>query len=108
VHRSGGIGKQRYEEALARLDKWAARAPNLFRTNSSGATTARAVMVFKSVDAEIRKLTSGKATLDDIARELASHGGEVGLERLQTAARKVAGQPLQSLDRHALSNRRKE
>jgi predicted metalloprotease with PDZ domain len=108
VHRSGGIGKQRYEEALARLDKWAARAPNLFRTNSSGATTARAVMVFKSVDAEIRKLTSGKATLDDIARELASHGGEVGLERLQAAARKVAGQPLQSLDRHALSNRRKE
>lgn len=108
LHRSGGIGKQRYEEALARLDKWAVQAPDLFRANSSGATTARAVMVFKGVDAEIRKLTSGKASLDDVARELASHGGEVSLERLQTVARKVAGQPLQSLARRTLSNRPKK
>jgi predicted metalloprotease with PDZ domain len=108
LHRSGGIGKQRYEEALARLDKWAVQAPDLFRANSSGATTARAVMVFKGVDAEIRKLTSGKASLDDVARELASHGGEVSLERLQTVARKVAGQPLQSLERRMLSNRPKK
>lgn len=105
LHRSGGIGKQRYEEALARLGEWARRAPNLFQASSSGATTARAVMVFKSVDSEIRSLTAGKASLDDVARQLAQSGGEVTLERLQTIARQVAGQPLESLDRRTLSGR---
>ena len=103
LRRSGGIGKQRYEEAMQRLDKWGRRTINLFDAKSSGATTARAVMVMRDADAEIRALTKGKASLDDVARDLAAQGGEVTLDRLQSAAQKFAGKPLKSLDRGVLS-----
>ncbi|HKE96278.1 MAG TPA: hypothetical protein VKB34_18355 [Povalibacter sp.] len=108
LRRSGGIGQQRYDEAMRRLGEWARRTPNLFKASSSGATTARAVMVFKAADAEIRHLTGGRASLDDVARALAAQHEEVTLELLQTQAQKVAGQPLKSLEREALQNMRTE
>lgn len=104
LRRSGGIGKQRYEEALRRLQQWSKRSPNLFDSQSSGATTARAVIALKLVDDEIRLATSGRASLDDVARELAHRGGTVDLQTLQSTAQKIAGQPLKSLERKALMN----
>ncbi|MFL6576614.1 MAG: hypothetical protein ACJ8MR_08355, partial [Povalibacter sp.] len=103
LRRSGGIGKQRYDEALRRLREWAQRTPSLFEQSSSGATTARAVIALKSADDEIRRVSAGKASLDNVARELATKGGEVSLERLQSVAAKVAGRPVTSLDRAVLS-----
>ena len=41
--------------------------------------------------------TGGKASLDDVARKLASERGTVSLVRLQKAAQEVAGRPLRSL-----------
>ncbi len=105
LHRSGGIGQQRYEEAMRRMQEWARRSPSLFVDGSSGATTARAVIALKAVDKEIRSVTSGKASLDDVARELAAGRGEVSLERLQKIATKIAGRPLKSLERSTLSQR---
>lgn len=103
LRRSGGISMQRYEEAMQRLATWGARQPNLFSKQSSGAQTARAVIVLKAADDEIRRLTKDRASLDDVARELANRRGEVSLELLQSIAKKIAGQPLQSLDRKQLS-----
>jgi predicted metalloprotease with PDZ domain len=103
LRRSGGIGKQRYDEALRRLRQWAQRTTSLFDKSSSGATTARAVIALKAADDEIRTATRGKASLDNVARELAAKGGEVTLERLQTLAAQVAGRPVSALDRAALS-----
>lgn len=103
LRRSGGISKLRYEEALQRLAEWGAREPDLFAKQSSGAQTARAVIVLKATDDEIREFTRGRASLDDVARELASQHGEVGLELLQSVAQKVAGKPLRSLDRKKLA-----
>jgi hypothetical protein len=103
LRRSGGIGKQRYDEALRRLRQWAQRTTSLFDKSSSGATTARAVIALKAADDEIRTATRGKASLDNVARELAAKGGEVTLERLQTLAAQVAGHPVAALDRAALS-----
>jgi predicted metalloprotease with PDZ domain len=108
LRRTGSIGKQRYEESLASLARWAQRSPNLFAASSSGATTARAVLVFKDCDDEIRSATQGKASFDDVARQLAQGaretGGEVNLESLQAAAARVAGQPLNALKRERLMN----
>ncbi len=103
LHRSGGVSQRRYDEAIQRLETWGRRTINLFDAKSSGATTARAVIVMKEADAEIRSLTKGKASLDDVARELAVHGGEITLQRLQSTAQKVAGKPLRSLERTKLS-----
>jgi hypothetical protein len=100
---SGGIGQRRYEQAMESMQRWAARAPSLFVKTSNGATTARAVLVFQRADAEIRKLTNNAASLDDVARKLATERGEVTLTRLQALAQQVAGKPLQSLQREHLS-----
>lgn len=103
LRQSGGISQKRYEQAMDWMRKWAVRAPTLFAESSNGATTARAVLVFQGVDAEIRKTTNGAASLDDVARKLAAERGEVSLARLQEVARQVAGKPLRSLQRDQLT-----
>jgi hypothetical protein len=103
LRRSGGIGRSRYEEAIDRMAAWAKKSPSVFARESSGANTARAVIAFREVDAEIRKVTDGRASLDDVADALSRDRGEVNLERLQDAARKAAGRDLQSLRRAHLS-----
>lgn len=103
LRRSGGVGQKRYEQAMNNLKKWARRAPTLFGKSSSGPTTARAVLVFQQVDAEIRSLTGGAASLDDVARKLAADRGEISLIQLQEIAQQVAGKPLQSLQRERLT-----
>jgi predicted metalloprotease with PDZ domain len=103
LRRSGSISAQRHKEALHRLGRWAQRSTTLFAKNSTGATTARAVMALRAADAEIRGATGGKASLDDVARKLAGERGMVSLVRLQKAAQEVAGRPLHSLEREQLS-----
>lgn len=102
LRRSGSIGAARYRESVAGLDKWARRAPTLFEHQSNGPTTARAVIVMRRVDAEIREATAGKASLDDVSRKLAAERGKVSLARLQKTAQEVAGRPLRSLEREQL------
>lgn len=103
LRRSGGIGQKRYEQAMDNQKKWAQRAPTLFAKSSTGPTTARAVLVFQQVDAEIRSLTGGAASLDDVARKLAADRGEISLAELQQIAQQVAGKPVQSLQRERLT-----
>src|SRR4030095_15812776 len=103
LRRSGSISEQRYKQALRHLSQWAQRSTTLFGSYSNGATTARAVVALRAADAEIRSVTGGKASLDDVARKLASERGTVSLVRLQKAAQEVAGRPLHSLEREQLS-----
>lgn len=102
LRRSGGISQRRYQQALDALEHWGRRGGTLFAPHSSGPRTARAVLSLKAVDAEIRKLTGGKASLDEVARRLAAERGTVSLARLQECAREVAGGPLRSLEREQL------
>jgi hypothetical protein len=88
---------------VRRLAQWAKRSTTLFGTHSDGATTARAVLAMRAADAEIRSATEGKASLDDVARKLASEHGTVSLVHLQKVAQEVAGRPLRSLEREQLS-----
>ena len=103
LRRSGSISEQRYKQALKHLSLWAKRAPTLFVRQSTGPTTARAVLALRAADAEIRSATAGKASIDDVARRLASEHGTVSLVRLQKTAQEVAGRPLRSLEREQLS-----
>ncbi|HKU16211.1 MAG TPA: hypothetical protein VJQ52_17585 [Steroidobacteraceae bacterium] len=103
LRRSGSISEQRHKQALRRLAQWARRSPTLFASHSDGATTARAVIALRAADAEIRGATSGKASIDDVARKLASERGTVSLVRLQKAAHEIAGRPVRSLEREQLS-----
>jgi predicted metalloprotease with PDZ domain len=103
LRRSGGIGRNRYQEAMERMARWARQSPSVFANASSGANTARAVIAFSAADAEIRKASGGRTSLDDVAQALARERGEVNLERLQAAARKAAGRDVEALQRARLS-----
>jgi len=102
LRRSGGISARRFKEATALQGTRGQRAPDLFVSASTGAVTARAVSVMLAVDTEIREATRGKASLDDVARELAQQRGEVSLSQFQSLAAKAAGRPVRALDRAAL------
>ena len=102
LRRSGGIGRARYEAALERMTDWARRSPNVFTQQSTGASTARAAIALRAADLEIRATSSGRASLDDVASDLAKRGGEVTLERLQRAAREAAGKEVLALTRQRL------
>ncbi|MFO7305143.1 MAG: hypothetical protein C0P74_006450 [Gammaproteobacteria bacterium] len=102
LRRSGGISERRYVQALDNLARWAQRSPTLFTRHSSGPTTARAVLVFVAADREIRKLTNGQKSLDDVARALAKDRGEVSLARLQETTAKVVGRPISTFERKNL------
>lgn len=105
LRRSGGISRNRYDDAMERLAEWSERAGNLFVENSSAARTARGVLVLKAADSEIRASSGGRASLDDVARELAAQRKEVSLELLQSIAEKHAGRPVRALDRSRLLQR---
>jgi hypothetical protein len=102
LRRAGSISRQRYEETLRKLGEWGENSPELFTKSASGPQTARAVIVLNSADQEIRRATNNKASLDDVARELAARGEEVSLDLLQSIAAKFARRPVLSLDRSRL------
>lgn len=97
LRRSGGISEIRYQEAMDKLMKWGQKAPTLLVKRSSGPVTARATSVIMTLDKEIRAASGGKASIDDVARELARTRGEVTLDRFRALSEKVAGQPVKTL-----------
>ncbi|MFS1525841.1 hypothetical protein ACL7TT_17305 [Microbulbifer sp. 2304DJ12-6] len=97
LRRSGGISEIRYQEAMDKLMEWGQKAPTLLVKRSSGPVTARATNVIMTLDKEIRAVSGGKASIDDVARELARTRGEVTLDRFRALSEKVAGQPVKTL-----------
>lgn len=103
MRRSGTLSKSRYESGLEKLEKWAADVGPLETDRSSGKRTARAVLVMKSLDAELRKRSGGEFDLDDVARQLSMDGEPVSIERLRALAAGFAGGPVKSLAPERLS-----
>ncbi|WP_445366089.1 hypothetical protein ACJJJB_08980 [Microbulbifer sp. ANSA001] len=97
LRRTGGISEDRYREAMDKLARWGKKAPSLLVRRSSGPVTARAAVVMLELDNEIRKASGGKASIDNVARELASTRGEVTLERFRELSEQAAGQPIKTL-----------
>jgi len=92
LRRSGTISDKRYTRAKADLAAWATNATELCKGSSTGATTALAVGVFSELDKEIRKLSAGTATLDDVTRRLVLTDGRVDLAQLTMIASEIAGE----------------
>ena len=97
LHRSGSISESRYTQARKDLTEWSKDSATLCRPISSGATTARAVMRFVALDAEIRKHTDGGASLDDLTRALWRIEEDIGLGTLTRLAEEIAGRKLDAL-----------
>ncbi|MFA0812020.1 hypothetical protein [Microbulbifer epialgicus] len=97
LRRTGGISEIRYQEAMEKLAQWGEKAPSLLVKRSSGPITARATGVMLELDKEIRNASGGKASIDDVARELASTRGEVTLKHFRALSEKAAGRPVKAL-----------
>jgi len=90
LSRSGTISHSRHARAQADLKNWAASATTLCRQSSTGATTALAVGVLSALNDEIRSLSDGDASLDDVVQELAVLEGRINLARLAEIVERLA------------------
>jgi len=97
LRRTGTISQRRYDMGLEKLREWAAETDGLHAEASSGARTARGVLVMVELDAELRERTDGKRRLDDVARRLSRQQETVSIESLRAAAESVAGGPVKAL-----------
>ncbi len=94
LRRSGSIGKQRYERALARLDARGREVTHLRVPHAVGPVAAAAVTTLRALDAEIRAATKGERNLDHVLRALAARRGEVTTDSFQALVEEIAGRSL--------------
>jgi len=97
MHRAGGLTDARRTEVLDELTRWSAPVKTLRTRASTGATTARAALWFETLDAEIRKSSGGKRSLDAVVQALMKRR-EVSLAELRASAEKAAGAKLKAFD----------
>lgn len=93
LRRSGTISESRYRKAIADQQEWAESADALCRRSSKAATTALAVTVMQELDDELREVSGGEVTLDDVLQAMQSDRNRISLDILQRSVTKVAGQP---------------
>lgn len=91
--RTGGISESRFERTLAMLRDWAERDGGSLADPSTGADTARAVLLFHALDQE---LAAAGSNLDAVTAELLA--GRVDRERLIDLARAELGKRAVTLD----------
>jgi hypothetical protein len=89
LQRGGAITARRYKRALETQEKWAKKSDNLCGRQSTGANTARAVVVFRNLDVEIRRKSAGKLSLDDVVVELAARPTGITLSILVSTVTKL-------------------
>jgi predicted metalloprotease with PDZ domain len=97
MHRAGGLTDARRAIVRESLRRWSAPVKTLRTRGSKGPTTARAALWFETLDAEIRKASGGKRSLDEVVQEL-MQPREVGLAELRASAQKAAGGKLKAFD----------
>jgi len=96
LRRSGAISERRFERAHARLAEWGKQAQSLDGPRSTGAVTAKAVGVLRSLDLEIRRARADQAGLDDVVRAL-PRDEPVTAAGFRAVAERIAGKPLTAL-----------
>jgi hypothetical protein len=102
MRRSGTLPAEQAERAFDRQERWGRDVDSLRTDRSKGPVTARAATLFAALDREIRRKSSGEASIDDIARGLTAHGGPVDLDVLRSVFESVVGAPSSVLEDDAV------
>jgi len=97
MRRSGTISERRFDLGLEQLESWSSQAGELRAEESTGSRTAKGVAIMHALDHELKEISGGRLSLDDVARVLSAEGIPVGLEQLRQTAEALAGEPLTSL-----------
>jgi hypothetical protein len=80
LRRSGGISQKRYDQTLQTLADWAREKNGQLRSPSSGANTARAVLLLSNLQEDLKLNEAG--SLDEIVQQLADSGEITGEQLL--------------------------
>jgi len=102
LHRSGTISERRYAAAMKKQTEWGLSVSNLCESVSSGATTARSVAVMSDLDKEIRAISDGRKSLDDVMVALAASEKDITLGELAAIVRQITGAEPDALSRSNL------
>lgn len=97
LHRSGSISDRRFAAAMRKQKEWGSSAGSLCESTSSGAITARAVTVLSELDSEIRTLSDGRKSLDDVTLELAALEESITLGDFAAIVRQFTGTDVAAL-----------
>ncbi len=89
LRRGKAISESRARKAFEDQAEWGHRADALCAPQSTAATTARAVTLFRALDRELADRSGGEAGLDDVLPRLVGH--EVGLASLVDAVIELIG-----------------
>lgn len=97
MRRSGTITGHRFDEAMKQLESWSADADSLAVRHAAGAVKARAALIMRDLDRELRDTTEGEAGLDDVLRVLKELDENITLEHLRDAAVEAMGEAPETL-----------
>ena len=100
LRRSHSISNDRHAAAIASLRDWGADVRNLCKKQSTGDVTARATVIFYSLDLELQQFegTNGAYGLDELLLELISKNSRVSVQSLQNAATQLLGSLPETLE----------
>lgn len=101
MHRAGAMNDARHDKVLQNLERWSAKVDTLKGPRSSGQRTARAVLLLHQLDREIREVSRGEKSIDDLTRALVEKR-KVTNKRLRTIAEEILGRPSKTLDNRLL------
>jgi hypothetical protein len=94
LRRSGTVSVARHAFAFASLDRWAdEREGCLAREASTGANTARAALVLRALDHELRDRSRERVNLDVVLRRLVGQGAAVDEDALRHIVEDLLGAP---------------
>src|SRR5690606_22734255 len=82
VYNSGGMARARFNLVFSKMEQRSSNVKTLRKNKSTGATTAKAALLFRDLDEEIRNATGGKYSLDEVVKKLVEKR-EVDLKDLQ-------------------------
>ncbi len=97
LHRSGTISDRRYAAAIRKQADWGSSVNKLCGSISSGAITARAVTILTDLDNEIRTMSNGRKSLDDVMVALATSDQAITLGDFAAIVRQLAGSDPEAL-----------
>ncbi len=97
LNRSGTTTDSRRAKTLEDLADWAKEAGALTVRRSTGATTAKAALVFNALDIEIKDVSEGERSLDDVVARLAEGRGTLGSAEFNAVVEDVIGRQSRTL-----------
>ncbi len=101
MRRAGAMNQARYDRVLRSLSRWGAKVKTLRKKSSSGATSARAVILLHELDKELRRESKGQYNIDHVTRDLMKKR-KITNKSFKLIVEELLGQKSEVLDSHLL------